>query len=930
MGDAGIGLRSDFVCRVSGLPASAFAALRLTAARSLLDEIGALDRELESRRQPLVDRLHAAVGGETDGERRRRLLRLKRDVFNLRGFKVGTREGLVIAPELDAELDAFESLLARRSCCEAGVCETCAEETAQVRRRFKALLQDPDFQKGLLLSSRSLFSQLPAYFACDDRHANAREEHVERGLLRYASRAAMKATPFGTFCAVIPGRFAAPNGGPTVRLNGNPRVKRSHVRLNKALYALLMGHLKQRPAVRQGMPVELNPTVEQQGARFRFLIAGGGHEVFQRMERHVVLDLITGILTREAGGTVADLVESLAGHPQLEASREEIVEYIDRLLQVGFLRFRPGIREQDADWDLPLRALLARIEDDHATQVAGILAELRALASAFAVAPVGQRTELLKQGGDRLAAAFEAMAIRGSLGRKPLLYEDATADASCVLELDPATAAAVRDLLEFVRVTAPAAWPRGEQANMRRFFDDYYGATGDGIPLLRFYEDYYREHFKGHLERQRRAGGWPAHEEEGEEPPESYDLANPFGLALVSRIQASQTRVRELVGHRIRAEPGATEISISPTALAAALDLPPRPARCRSLSLFAQVVAGPDGPRLLLPGGRQLAGYGKYFSRFLYMLPEGLSARVRSDNRALTRAYLAEIGGDAAFNANLHPPLLDWEISYPTGEAGTQDTQLTCADLDVRRDPDDPDTLELVHRPTGTTVIPVDLGFLNPRLRPPLYQLLSHFGPPVTYGLPQPGLAGPEENPAVGYRPRIVFGEHLVLTRRTWVVPGALFPRPGAGDSAGPILLMLDRWRRAHGIPERVYARILPGPPPKPAASSKPAHQGEETPGPPEDRAPPAPRTFPSRDFVKPQFIDFANPLLVGLFARLPATLPRFTAVLEECLPDEAEQARSDGASWATEFILQIDEAEPRPAFDLDLAPPGERYALVE
>ena len=61
-------------------------------------------------------------------------------------------------------------------------------------------------------------------------------------------------------------------------------------------------------------------------------------------------------------------------------------------------------------------------------------------------------------------------------------------------------------------------------------------------------------------------------------------------------------------------------------------------------------------------------------------------------------------------------PLLQWEISYPTGESGIVEQQLPTAALMVERDPEDPYALCLRHASTGKRVIPVDLGFLNPRI----------------------------------------------------------------------------------------------------------------------------------------------------------------------------------------------------------------------
>ncbi|HEY0037453.1 MAG TPA: lantibiotic dehydratase [Longimicrobium sp.] len=101
-----------------------------------------------------------------------------------------------------------------------------------------------------MVSSRALYGNLGPYDAAAERGTlSGRDEKTERGLLRYYTRMAAKATPFATFCAVIPGTFVkagADQHQGRMRFTGDPRVKRSFVRINKFLYGLLFDHLKTR------------------------------------------------------------------------------------------------------------------------------------------------------------------------------------------------------------------------------------------------------------------------------------------------------------------------------------------------------------------------------------------------------------------------------------------------------------------------------------------------------------------------------------------------------------------------------------------------------------------------------------------------------------------------------------------------------------
>ena len=850
-----------------------------------------------------------------------------------------------------------------------------------------------------------------------------------------------------------------PDGG--TRFTSDPRVKRSFVRANKFLYGLFFDHLKTRPAFRHSLQVERNPTLRVENGRLVFLTAIEGREVFQRLADNEVLQLIASRFSDGGAPTLGDLIRALSSDPEIDATFEEAEAYLDKLIEIGFLRFHTGIREQDADWDLPFRALLDAIDDDHARQTSAVLATLRERIEAYTDAGVEERERIIAQVHEQIEQALESMEISGRLRKDMPFYEDATSGASAEVALTPGVRRSLAQFEQWVRATARLAWPRSDQATMRHFFEDYYGqngGAGDGVPLLKFYEDFYREHFKAHVEKEgRMRGGMPR------DPTDTYDVNNPFGLESIKELSAARQRLTEVFRRAWADAPDARTIDISAEAVdEALLGVETLSGVPRSMGAFGLMVpAEEEGgePAFVLHGASYTAGYGKYFSRFLYMLPDDVQEDVRRANAALTGELLAEICGDAQFNANLHPPLLRWEISYPTGESGATEDQLRSSEILVQADPEDPQNLALLHGPTGRRVIPVDLGFLNPRMRPPLYQLLSRFTPPVMYAPPIPDspepprtqekpklnadevtvqpadvvdavyardadtvrnppadtvgrgadtvergrgadtverapgadtverapgadtverapgadtVAGPaeaaakveEKPPVIGYRPRITFGGSVVLARRRWIVPAALFPQRRQDESAPDFFLRVNRWRVENGIPETVYLRVMPLPEPRPQkpgeapAAEAPVEAPAEIPGyeapageaeepivdehehdevaeagaePAEPAAADAAdaadapakegeaaaaqrlgvedkkrKTQPSRDFFKPQFIDFANPLLVGLWGKVAQGLKNFSGNIEERYPDREQLPRYGDASFATELVVQL------------------------
>lgn len=904
-----------FVCRVAGLPAGALDGLQAPAAAALARRVLAGEGALAAARERVSELLHEAIrsaaGGEGEGgaSLRGAWISLRRDLYNGRPVAPERLAGL---PE-GARAEAGRLLAARAELEEerAAYRRELPLALAAARRHLRCLLADPDFQTGLLLSSRALQGAQERYLRSPVEGLRTRERQIERGLLRYLTRMAAKATPFATFCSVVPGEIAeaaeAAEGegakGGALALAGDPLAKRGHVRLNKAFCGILVPFLAKDPEVRRHFLAELNPTLhteERDGeAGLRFLASVRGRETFQRLPDQPALALLRGLLA-ERPRPLGELVAALARHPDIEEEEGVVAPYVDRLVEIGFLRLTAGIPAQELDWDLALRDRLAPCGAERARKASALLATLREQAAAYAASPRAERAPWL----DRMEASYEEFRAGEELAMrvKVPVYEDATAAASA--RLDPGALAGVEaDVAAYVELAGRMSLQWRDLANMRRYYERRYGAETGAVPLLRFYEDYYRDHYKEHLEREARARRGEAAEGDA-----GYDLGNPFGLEPVARLLEARRAFATRIADRWSA--GVEEIDLAASDLAElTAPLPPLPARPGfSVTFYADWVPPGDGrdePRLVVRQGMVTPGFGKMFSRFLYLFPDEFTAALRRRNGELTGDLLAELCEDAYFNANLHPPLLGREIRYPLSESRGEGAPLLPADLAVVRARSDAHGLELIHLPSGRVVLPIDTGFLTPDARPPLYRLLMAFMPGPSVALPLPeGRAGEAE---VMVRPRITFNRRLVFQRKAWLVPGRAYPRPESGEGEADYGLRLARWRAAHGIPEEVYVRFQKlAPRPDPGGAAAP--EGDRAK--PRPAPPPRPAEL-DLEAQKPQFVDFASPLLADFFGHLPPPGEDFIALLEERLPGRGALARAGGREVVTELVLQMDRAEP-------------------
>jgi hypothetical protein len=807
------------------------------------------------------------------------------------------------------------------------------QDEKRARQSLAKWIEDPTFAHSLLLSSPSLFHNLSRYRSAVARDGlNSRDEYVERGVLRYFTRSSMKATPFAEFCTVIPVRFeklaeselrGIEDG--TCRIVGDFHTKVGVVRLNKALFGILWERMKLNPVIRDSLRIDVNPTIIRTSDSVRYLANAKGGEVFRQIKLNAAIEIVLSMFPSE-NTTFGRLVGALSNDSRVEATYGDACAYLERLTRDGLLTFRTGVRDQEIDWDKRVAEHLCTVVDNDASAVVGLLRDLRRNADSIAKASVSERAAMVSRSTDSVTATLACFGVKPEAFPGPVFYEDTTAPAEAVVYVGAQLERALRKLKELASHLLALFPPRSDQARMRRLFDARYGHRS-AVPLLEFYEDFYLESRRREEDLPKRSASTPA-----------VGCQNSFGSNPESSVMtdgAAATRdLTALVQRAWQSSPYAEEISLACKDVEAIMQPLSRPvdSSC-SLAAFCQILpcgqGDPTPSRLVLHRSALLMGYGKFFSRFLHMLPEWVYAAVLDNNNTTNPDTLyAELAADAFFNANLHPPLMAQSIPYPTAESDGTPRQLLTSEIDVIRSPIDAAALLLIDRRTGTRIVPFDLGFQNPLRRPPLHRLLTSFSPPNSFRFPLPdSLFSPSmpavSEPVVTYRPRVTYDGLIVLSRRQWSIPGTRFPLRDKKESKIAYFTRVNSWRDEYSIPEEVYATVREVPRSSAAGwTTLTRDPGASQRGEVEDNQDELPLSATrslasgsadavrrSRVLAKPQYIDFMNPLLVELFGRLPGDLERFSVVVEERMPGRAQLPSTGSERFASEFLLQFDLA---------------------
>jgi hypothetical protein len=872
-GGAPAGLAERFVARVAGLPVETVAPLRSTAARDWAQQV--LDRTgaLAAAGAELSEPLGALVKATGDDARRRRLLALRRAVFNGTAPADADEVAAGVPGDTGAALRAWLRERAALAELLAGGEDLMAGELARTRDALRAIVTAEDrLRAGIVLASPTLDGQLGAYTGRTGT-PDKKGRRIERSLLSYLYRTACKASPFSTFTAVGTGTFAPGAGEAPVRMG----EWTGFARINVVVLMRLAQLIAAAPALRTDLPVEPSAGWAADGDRVRFVrrtVTAGDDEASVSFDaaqdrlfflrRSGVLNRMLAVFAQRGPVRLGELVDWLGA--DADAPAEEADRYVGALLDLGLLQL-PLLRTDvhDADPAASFQQALRAIGAPWADEVAAALDGPRDAVRSYAGADPATRRRLLAELRTGLIAVLRLLGDESATLPQVLLYEDVRAEIDTTgCGRDDWAGPAEEPLRELTRILPAFDVSLPQRLTLKGFFLARFGAGGRCEDLLRFVHDFHEDLFDQYLSF---TADQPPTRPDGSPRPEENWLGVPGLTALDTARAELISRMRE---RWAATAPDVQELELGEDTVRAVADLLPAPDGFTPHSHFVQRA----GDRLVL--NNSYGGLAFPFTRFTHTFDDDVVAELRRGLAATAPggAVFAEVtAGFATTNLNLHTRLLDHEIVCP-GETSSAppEQRLGLDDLVLEHDPV-ADRLVLRSIRLDREIIPLYLGYLVPMVLPEIPRTLLLLSPisravvDVWRGVP----TGPERD-GVTFRPRVTY-RSLVLSRRAWrLVASAL---PPAGGSDAERFLAWQRWRRTHGLPARAYVTV---------------------------RQPGAGWT----GGTKPQWVDFDSPLsLVALdgLVREPEALVMF----EEALPDiEDPQVVSEHGRHVAEFAVEV------------------------
>ncbi|NLR66561.1 hypothetical protein HGH92_19785 [Chitinophaga varians] len=819
--------------RYAGMAFTSLKDMDITEVNTRLSAAMTLEQDFRQYQSHLCELLYTAIQAAADDNARQLLLRWKRAVFN------GRKPPEEMPADLQAPLQHYCRLLHQRQQQHADWQVHYHAQLQQHRRQLQAWSREEALRKGVLLSSPVLYAQLNNFAAADPAAFRARELKNEYSLLRYITRMAAKTSPFSTFTYT---GIATLQQSPATL----PDTVISSIRLNNSLFTYLRSLLVHHPVLNEVMEVKLNDTATVNETHLHFLVNYFNVEAFQSLPaRSVALWLFHRLKTP---CRLATLIDTLATEMPGTA-RGQIKDFLLKLSASGLLELGIGCSGIDPEWDHACINFLANSPQQHASVDAlqDLLRSLQASRHSYAAANAAGRAQLLDTTATMLNAVLErlkdeaalpdvatmpsaatAFAVHHFTPRSfqpsDIFYEDTCTRQTAVLPADAETLVAKAERL--CALLAPFDLLQEERNRMCDFFLQQYD-TAQQVPVTNFYQAYYLQVKK-------------------EQP-------NTGRITVMDIPETMQLSI------------GKEQVDITGQPVDSTVPV--------ARGMFVQFFRPDDAAPLMGVVNALLPGMGKVAGRFLHLFGPIAIADFKTWNTALHPGdMMLELNDGSVFNANIHPPLLHHEITIPGGSNNyPAEKRVSLKDIIVRYEPASAQ-LELRHAITGKRVYAFDLCLESFYNRSHFYRLLAHFNPEPRVPLRSfiaasdrrytslSGAAGP-----VQLLPRIVFEDRLVLRRKGWLITKTAIPVQANTETEADYFLRLQCWLVAQQLPQQVFVFLKS--PYIPATAAKGQLQ---------------------RDDYKPQYISFAQPLLVNVFRKMLSRAGEYL-YLEEVLPDASQ-----------------------------------------
>ncbi len=819
------------------------------------------NKNIELQKSNILNTLHKSNLQIEDKSLNNVIQNIRRSIFNSRNIKEKDLNKIKALPTLYDEVASFVEI---RESSQKKANLSILYKSELNKKRFEVYnqIQDPLLKNGLVLSSTDLLLAIGKPIPELLNKYNKKSKQIEVGILKYLTRSSLKPTPFSSFTQLTDVKIkATKNNKQFIEFTEKKEIKNS-VRVNNYIFKKLKVILFNSDDIYFNLQVVLNPSIKYDSKKnlYKFLINKNNFEFFRDLTSNEVIQLIIEYVDSK-NCTFEDVIDFCKNH--INATTDDIKKYLKDLVNIGLLEFKLYASGTNIDWiDKLKRQIFNMPESDVKHKVLELLCNLESFRLKFeksfndAEERLVVLNEVYKIFNDEYGNLYydifpdrkEPRDDLTFIWKEKIFFEDTVDESEIEInsKILQKYISSADDLIRYSFLIAPRTY---KQKKLYEFFKKSYNV--ETVALLKIYKDYYRQ-----LKEEKSSEDTEGNSKVISETPN--DTLRDFAIDVNE----------DIVNFKIKKS----------------VTLPEIPKNYSS-SMFFQLTEGENGEKIFVVNGLGY-GYGQMSSRFLNLFEDDFTSEIRAKNKRLgDDGFLyAEVNDASYFNANLHPPLFDYECKIPGGHTNVaENRQLKVNNLNVRLNEKN-QSLELFDCHTEKQVLVHDSCFQGIKGRSELFSLLLNFSNKVmSYHrriLNQINKAYHLKlSEKVFKYPRVIFNEHIILQRKYWLIINSDALVIKANESEIDYMIRILIWKDKYNIPNSVYVTLN--------------YQDSST----------NEKIF-KRDDYKPQYIDFKNPIFIPLIIKLFRKVQSYK--LSEALPDINDAVEiNKGDKRTVEFLTQ-------------------------
>ncbi|PKV52597.1 lantibiotic biosynthesis dehydratase-like protein [Aquimarina sp. MAR_2010_214] len=855
---------------------SEFEHLKCDEVDSVVREMNTLRVEGDILRDKICNYLHTAVKDAHTSTEKQFFINIKRDIYNFRNISLHDRDKLLklLSTKNKKEFEAYISVKHKKEELLLEWQNNYQRNSITYRTIIRELSRNELFQKGVRLSSKVFYTQLDTFLKKEMSSYGKKEARLEYSLLRYMTRMYFKTSPFSTFthlglCDLVEKE--------DVYTLARGEVC-SKIRLNNDIFDYLKRLLVLDPEINEQLYLQLNPTIHEKDKKISFLINFHNLESFQSIANTGSIKLLLQTVKESGSIRMHEFIEKL--QESIEGNSRQIKEYILKLIEIGLLEFDFQTSGIDPDWSLKLLSFLRKIDSpSHALKkTISVLEKQSTCCEMYASSNTNKRSIILEEMFQEFNVLFEFFLesmnifkkdykdykeqykkifdtekfrkhpyILPSLTTEKLIYEDSFIENRGKVSKVLLTKI-IEDVNCLIKLLQPLDSFQEERNRIKSFYLNQYGENSE-TNLLDFYELYYTHIKKPQQDHKESDEYLDKHQENYNDTYRKW--IEDFKQIIKPAINEADTEIcidQEMIYTMLKQWKTHRKTTLV------------------SRAMFTQVFHNKGNFQAVINSVSQ--GLGRAVGRFLHLFDPEVSGDLKMFNIQNSKGVLfMELSDGSYFNANSHPPLLDYEIKIPDGHTSLpMDSQIAVKDILVYYDKNSEEVC-LKHSISGKRILPFDLCLQSLDHRSKLYQLLACFSPdqsvsfrPIQRAVQELLFDDKERSPKreIYYFPRLVYNKQIILKRRRWSVLTTSIPQKGEQQSDADYFLSINHWRQKHNLPNQIFLYLR--------ANS--ATKGEG-----------------AADDYKPQYIRFDTPLLIVLWNKLLKRAKEYI-YFEEMSPD--------------------------------------------